>query len=268
MPRGSAGQPKSAGQFNVYWRRRFIALAVGLGVLALVTWAVNGALGDGATRQATNLSQTTSQHPAEHSTRPAASSARPASTGATPSPTAEPTASPASSAKHGGSAKHGTSVKHGGSPQRHRAGRRRTAAAAGPFRACPRADLVLSLFSARSSYPAHARPQFSVNVVSTAAVGCTVNLGAPHLHIVITAGGKNQVWDSAACARPAPRAVTLARGVPAVVRVAWNRKTSAPRCRPPHRAARPGTYTAIAYSGKLSSRAVIFVLKGRGIPVP
>jgi hypothetical protein len=146
MPRSSADPPKTAGQVNVYWRRRVIALAAGLGMLALVTWTVNGALGGGPTRQATDLSQTTRQHSAQHSSPPA--SATPGSTaGATPSSTATPTPSPSSSAK------------------RHPAGKR-------------------------------------------------------------------------------------------------GRKTSAPGCRAPHRAVRPGTYTATAYSGKLSSRSMTFVLKG------
>ncbi len=53
MPHGSADQRKSAGQVNIYWRRRVIALVAGLGMLALVTWTVNGALGGG-------------RHPADH----------------------------------------------------------------------------------------------------------------------------------------------------------------------------------------------------------
>ncbi len=244
MPRGSADPPKSAGQVNVYWRRRVIALAAGIGMLTLVTWTVNGALRGGATRRATDLSQTTSQH-----------STHPVST--TPSPAGTPAPSPSPSAKHGTPA------------TRHPAGQRlpKTATARAPG-ACPYADLVLSLFSARYSYPAHASPQFSVDVVSTAPGPCTADLGATYLHIVIRAGGKNQVWDSADCARPAPRATTLARGVPAVAQITWNRQTSAPGCRARYRAARPGTYTATAYSGKLSSHAIIFVLKGRGIAVP
>jgi hypothetical protein len=140
--------------------------------------------------------------------------------------------------------------------------------AAGASRACSRAALVLSLSSPRYSYPAHAQPEFDVDVVSTAPGRCTASLGATRLHIVIRAGGKRQVWDSAACAAPAARVTTLARGVPAMVRITWNRKTSAPRCRDAHPAARPGTYTATAYSGNLSSRAMIFVLRGPGIAVP
>ncbi len=247
MPRSSADPPKTAGQVNVYWRRRVIALAAGLGLLALVTWTVNGALG-GTTGQATNLSQTSRQHSAQHSSPPA--SATPGSTagraGATPSATATPTPSPSPSAK------------------RHPAGQRgRKTAAARATGTCPHADLVLSLFSARYSYPAPTRPQFSIDVVSTAPGRCTADLGGAHLHIVIQAGGKHQVWDSADCAGASARATTLARGVPAAVQITWNRKTSAPGCRAPQRAVRPGTYTATAHIGKLSSRAMTVALKGR-----
>ena len=286
MPHGSADQPKSAGQVNVYWRRRVIALVAGLGLLALVTWTVNGALGGGSTRRATDLSQTTGHHSAPRAPgaasatpRPGASSPGPSSpgpsstgpsstgpsstgpsnagAGATPSPTGKPTPTPSSSAAHHAAAKH----------RPHLAGRRgRPAAAAG---ACSGANLVLSLSSARYSYPAHARPQFDVSVVSTAHGRCTADLGAAQLHVLIRAGGKTRVWDSADCVRSAaPRATTLARGVPAVVQFTWNRTTSVPGCRLPRQAVRPGTYTATAYRGNQSSQARIFVLKGRGIAVP
>ncbi len=271
MPHGSADQPKSAGQVNVYWRRRVIALVAGLGLLALVTWTVNGALGGGSTRRATDLSQTTGHHSAPRAPGAASATPRPgpsspgpsspgpsnAGAGATPSPTGKPTPTPSSSAAHHAAAKH----------RPHLAGRRgRPAAAAG---ACSGANLVLSLSSARYSYPAHARPQFDVSVVSTAHGRCTADLGAAQLHVLIRAGGKTRVWDSADCVRSAaPRATTLARGVPAVVQFTWNRTTSVPGCRLPRQAVRPGTYTATAYRGNQSSQARIFVLKGRGIAVP
>jgi hypothetical protein len=278
MPHGSADQPKSAGQVNVYWRRRVIALVAGLGLLALVAWTVNGALGGGSARPTTDLSQTSSHH--STSPAPGSASATPgpgisgtaasgtgtsgagtsgagaSGPGATPSPTGKPAPTPSSSATHHATAKH----------RPHLAGRRGQHAAAAD--ACSAANLVLSLSSARYSYPAHAHPQFGVSVVSTAHGRCTANLGAAHLDILIRAGGKTRVWDSADCVRSASGATTLARGVPAVVHFTWNRMTSAPGCRLPRRAVRPGTYTATAYSGNLSSRAMIFVLKGRGIAVP
>jgi hypothetical protein len=253
MPHGPADQPKSAAAVNVYWRRRVIALVAGLGMLGLVTWTVNGALGSGSTRQATDLSQTTGHHsaplvPATGSTTPATvpgspvpSAAGDGAAGATPSPSAKPTPAPSSSAAH-----HATRVG-----------------------ACSAASLVLSLTSARHSYPAHVRPQFDVSVVSTARGRCTAALGAAHLHVRVRTAGKARVWDSADCTRSAgPRVTRLARGVPVVVQFTWNRTTSAPGCRLPRRAVRPGTYTATAYSGHRSSQAMTFVLKGRGMAVP
>ena len=78
MPHGSADQPKSAGQVNIYWRRRVIALVAGLGMLALVTWTVNGALGGGSTRRTTDLSQTTGHHSAPPAPGSASATPRPA----------------------------------------------------------------------------------------------------------------------------------------------------------------------------------------------
>jgi hypothetical protein len=218
-------------------------------MLALVAWTVNGALGSRSTQRTTDLSQTTGHHsappaPSSGSTTPGTgptslvpSRAGAGGAGATPSPTGKPAPAPSSSAKH-----------H-----------------AAPAGACSAANLVLSLTSARYSYPAHGRPQFDVSVVSTARGRCTAALGAAHLHVRISTGGKARVWDSADCARSAaPRVTTLARGVPVVVQFTWNRTTSAPGCRPPHRAVRRGTYTATAYSGNRSSQVMIFVLKGRG----
>src|ERR1700722_20250596 len=103
MSRGSPDQPKTPGQVNVYWRRRVIALAAGLGMLALVAGTVNGGLAGGP-RQATDLSQTTSQHRGRPSTPPATSSpaASPGGTAsATPCPTLIPPPPPLRSRPRG-----------------------------------------------------------------------------------------------------------------------------------------------------------------------
>ncbi len=102
-----------------------------------------------------------------------------------------------------------------------------------------------------------------MDVVSTAPGRCTADLGASPPAHRDQGGREDQIWDSADCAGLAPRATTLARGVPVMVQITWNRKTSAPGCRAPHRAVRAGTYTATAYSGNLSSRAMAFVLRAR-----
>jgi hypothetical protein len=127
---------------------------------------------------------------------------------------------------------------------------------------------VLSLFAAKYSYPAHALPQFEVDVVSTAPRACTFDLAARNVQLLVRSGGKARVWDSADCAASGRQVTRLTQGVPAVVRISWDRKTSAPGCRLPRKAARPGTYTATAYSGNLISPTLIFVLSARGIAVP
>src|SRR5882724_12601148 len=91
IPHGPADQPKSAAAVNVYWRRRVIALVAGLGMLALVTWTVNGALGGGGTQRTTNLSQTTGHHSAPPA--PGSGSATP---GTMPSSTVSSSTEPSS----------------------------------------------------------------------------------------------------------------------------------------------------------------------------
>jgi hypothetical protein len=112
-------------------------------------------------------------------------------------------------------------------------------------------------------------PRFQLDVVSTAARPCSFDVGAKNVQLVIKAGGERRVWDSAAClGSRGHRLEQLTRGVPAVLRVSWDRKTAGASCRQPGPAAGPGTYTAIARSGPLHSQSLIFVLGGRDVTVP
>ena len=128
---------------------------------------------------------------------------------------------------------------------------------------------MLSLFTTKYRYLAHQAPRFLLDVVSTATRPCSFDVSAKHVQLVIKAGGERRVWGSADCVRSAClRMDRLTRGVPAVLRISWDRKTSAAGCRRPGQAAQPGTYTATARSGPLRSQSLIFVLAGRGIAVP
>ena len=129
MPQGPADQPKSAGAVNVYWRRRVIALVAGLGMLALVTWAVNGALGDGSTRQASDLSQTTGHHSAPPA--PGSGSATPGTVPSSTKPSSTvPSSTVPSRAGTGGAGAAPSPTREAHGPLR--PGRRRTT---GPLRA-------------------------------------------------------------------------------------------------------------------------------------
>jgi hypothetical protein len=263
MSGSTPGKRQSPGQSDVYWRRRVIALAAAIGVLALIAWTVNGTLGGAGNAQTAADTTHTGQHRAAAATSPAASPTTAAPAAATPA-TPRPTAS--AGGQHG-PAGHGP-ARHG----RHQAGRgagaNGGAGAHGHAAACPRGSVVLSLFTTRYRYLAHQTPRFQLDVVSTAARPCSFDLGAKHVRLVIKAGGERQVWDSAGCALVGHRVARLTRGVPDVLRVSWDRQTAVASCRVPGKAAQPGTYTATARSGPLRSQSLIFVLAGRGIAVP
>jgi hypothetical protein len=208
---------------DVYWRRRVFALTGAIGALALIAWTINGALGGaGNAKQAADTTHT-GHH--SHSGLAAAAATSPAApaTSATPTPTPTATATPrptrSASAKRS-QAKH-TQAKHA----RNQA--KQDAAGKGSAGACPRGSVVLSLFTAKYHYPAHQLPRFQLDVVSTAARPCSFDVGAKNVQLVIKAGGERRVWDSAAClGSRGHRLEQLTRGVPAVLRVSWDRKTA------------------------------------------
>jgi hypothetical protein len=229
---------------SVYWRRRFIALVVGLAVLAVVAWALNGAINGPA--------------PASSS---GTNSANSTNTGVTNPPTATdgPSGAPSqgSTTGSGGKAVAGA-VRHSPSPGP--SASHHPAAGQRGLSTCARADVVLSVFSAQANYSARQTPEFSIDVVSTAARTCTFNIGASRLVLQITQGSK-KIWTSADCAEGrAQLATRLRRGVPTTVPITWDGQRSAPGCPLPGTAAKPGTYTAIATDGHLSSTSVQFRL--------
>jgi hypothetical protein len=231
-----------APQPDIFWRRRVIALALGIAVIGLLAWAVNGVVGgSSATSQTADGGQTKSPAaiPASVSAVPSiAPSGASASATPTPTPTATPTPT------------------------------RKTVTTAHTGDGCSAADVVINLTAAGQSYGPGARPTFDVTVVSTAAHTCAFDIGAKGVRVVIDSGPA-RVWASSDCPASASARVTkLARGVPATLRFSWNRKTSLAGCGPAGAPAGPGTYTATVYSGQLHSNTVVFVLRGKGIAEP
>ena len=243
---------------DVYWRRRVFALTGAIGALVLIAWTINGALGGaGNAQQAADTTHTGHHH---HSGLAAAATTSPAVPAATATPTPTPTATATPRPTGSAGAKH-NQAKHTQAKQ--------DAAGKGSAGACPRGAVVLSLFTTNYHYLGHQVPRFQLDVVSTAARPCSFDVGAKNVQLVIKAGGERRVWDSAAClGSRGHRMEQLTRGVPVVLRVSWDRKTAGASCRQPGPAAQPGTYTAIARSGRLHSQSLIFVLGGRNVTVP
>ena len=246
-----------------YWRRRFIALTVGLGMLSLIAWAFSGTLGTSQAGGSTAAGGARASH--GHSARTAAgsggsgSASRPvtqpqttasatASPAARPSASAQPSPSPATGAL--AQADHPPAQLAAFAPRR----------APHPARTCKPGDVVLSLFVDQDSYGQGQLPEFDVNVVSTATRTCGFNVGAKHLSLVVRAHGK-RVWASVKCATGHGTLTTnLARGVPVIVPVSWNRQTSALACQGTGQQAPAGRYTASASDGGVASNPVRFTI--------
>jgi hypothetical protein len=237
-----------------YWRRRFLALVVGLAILAVIAWAFSGVLAVGGASPAASAGHRSSGRGAD--TRGAASgvSGGGGASGSAAAPRASTSYTPAalsSPAPPGG--------PPSASPSPDRAQSAGSASSGLPS-ACRPGEVVLSLFSSQDSYGHGQLPEFDVDVVSTAARTCAFNVGPKYLALVITARGK-RIWSSADCVAGQGSLLTdLARGVPTVLPLPWDRETSAPGCKAASRQVAAGSFAAAASDGGLASNSVTFTL--------
>jgi hypothetical protein len=242
-------QPESAG---TYWRRRFIVLVVGFVVFGLAAWALSAALavtttgagnagsgnaraGAGRPGHARAGRHGQHHHPESRSSGRGRTNAR---TSAAVQPAASPPGSSASTSPAGQATGHGEILP--------------------AF--CARSDIVLSLSTGETQFGPRQWPAFDINVVSTQQAECSFNIGSRRLALVIREGPA-RIWDSADCVTGTGGLdAALKRGVPTVLAVTWNRRTSAPGCSSPTAMVPPGTYTAYAVEGNLTSQPVTFRL--------
>jgi hypothetical protein len=223
----------------MYWRRRLVALTVGLAVLAVIAWAFNGAIGGVAA--------------------PGGSTA--AGSGSGSGSGRSGSGSGGSGPGSGGSGSGGSGSGAGQQQELGGGSGTSPSASASPQvtpSACPHGDVVLSLINAQPTYGHGQLPQFTVDVVATGSPTCTFNVGASHIALVIRSGAE-RVWSSGDCVQGAGDLVTdLQRGVPTVLPISWNRQPSAPGCRAQSGSVPDGIYTATAADGWLRSNTVTF----------
>jgi hypothetical protein len=215
----------------VYWRRRLVALLAALAILSLIAWAFFGVLGLSSGPSGAARSHGSAGHGGSgHGGSGAGSTGQGGAAAA-----AGASRSPAASASSGA------------------AGHGRGAARPQP---CASGSVVLSVLASQSAYSGRQLPQFTVDVVSTAGVTCTFNVGPRHLVLVIRSGS-DRVWGSADCPRGNGSLISdLERGVPTTLSITWDRQTSRQGCTGPSQALPAGTYTATATDGGLDSNAV------------
>ena len=269
-------QPETAG---TYWRRRFITLAIGFVIFGLAAWALSTALavstgvarapGTGhRTGAASRGGRYNSGKP-----KPGSSSRRRAASHTSGKGTSGPRTAASDAATSGPAVT--TKAASPASPVR-------TAGPAGPVRTaspartntvgqatghgmimpafCAKRDIVLSLFTGQTQFGQKQWPAFDVSVVSTQLAECTFNIGSRHLALVIKEGPA-LIWSSADCAAGTGALdAALKRGVPTVLAISWNRRTSAPGCSGRTTKVPPGVYTGYAVEDGLTSQSVIFRL--------
>jgi len=224
-------------QAAIYWRRRVVALLIGLAVLALIAWAFSGAVGGSGSPAGALGAAGAAQSGTGHPHGGAGQGGGPARAGPGAGGAAAGTAS---------SPQAGVTAPGGG--QR---------VAAGP-RPCPAGDIVLSLSTSQENYTAGQLPQFNVDVVATAGQTCTFNVGARHVALIVSAG-RVRVWDSADCVQGAGDLISdLQRGVPTVLPISWNRQASSRGCPASSAQLHAGTYSAVVSDGRLASNSVTF----------
>jgi hypothetical protein len=242
---------------DAYWRRRFFTLLAGLGVLGLLAWAFSGTV-SGTPHQGPGSGQPGAAN-ASAAAYGTAAPGQPAGAAMTPTaprsgqasvflPASSPSPRPSASAK-------ARKKNAAASPSR------KSAQAAAGRHACPAHDIVLTLLTSKTSYGPAELPKFQVDIVSTDAAACTLNVGRQSLRVLITSGSR-ATWDSGACLRGATAHVaSLRRGIPVVVSITWNRQLRAGGCSEAALKAGQGRYVAMAVADRVVSQARGFRLR-------
>jgi hypothetical protein len=213
-----------------------VVLTAGLGLLTALGWGVNALLAARPTQAALtgNTTAAGSAHAHRHSGH-----LQPA-----PSPSPQP------------------------SPVRSRHRKRVPAHPAGRVLACAPGGVTLSLSSPQWWYQAGAAPRFTVRA-SAHGQPCRFTVTNTSVSVVVTAAG-HHIWSSADCpSRGGSRAVVLKAARPTVIlRISWDRKTSAPGCTGASRLVGAGEYQVTAVAGHLHSGTANLVLGARGAVGP
>jgi hypothetical protein len=214
-----------------------VVLAVGIGLLTALVWGVNGLLATGPS-QAALTGHNSPAGPAR--THRHSNHSRPAA-----SPSARP------------------------SPFQSRRRKPGPSQPTGRVLACAPGAVTLSLTSPQYWYQPGATPQFTVRA-RTDGQPCRFRVSGTSVAVVVVTTGGHHIWSSADCAGGSgSRTVVLTGSRSAVLlRVSWNRRTSAPGCAGAGRLVRPGEYQVSAIAGHLHSSTAHMVFGAPGASGP
>jgi hypothetical protein len=128
--------------------------------------------------------------------------------------------------------------------------------------------VTLRLSSPQNWWQPGTTPRFTVRAVSEQARPCRFNMGTGFVSVVVTGAGR-RIWSSVDCVSGGgSNMIVLTRGVPAVLRLTWDRRTSSPGCSGARQLVPAGEYQVAAAAGHLRSAIQNFVLGAKGVSGP
>ncbi|MBH0120368.1 hypothetical protein M1M07_24210 [Rhodococcus sp. HM1] len=225
-------QPNGPLPPEIYWRRRALAVGVGLVVLALVVWLVMALTGGGDDPEPENTA------------------AEVTSTTATTTTSADATAEPAAAGSGGGSST-GTSAGTSASATT-TSSTTATPVAAGQ---CPDQSLAVRVTADQPNYRVGDEPAFTIVITNIGTEQCERDLGAGLQQVLVySLDGATRFWSNTDCFPESTADVrTLAPGDQAAFSVKWSGTTSAPGCQQPREPVGPGAYSVVGQLGGLRS---------------
>ncbi len=233
---------------HVYWRRRFILLAIVAVLLFALTQRFGG--DDDTVRTRTDTSGASAAE--EQATPPATATPTAArSVAATPPPADTPTATaePTSTEPSPTPTPTPTEPTPAKSPSPK------------AVALCSRDALQVDVRAHARAYPAGTTPQLSLSVTNTSARPCRIDVGPRATELILTSGGQ-PTWSSDDCD---PRGASGVRALRPDERwqttVAWPRKRTAAGCEDPIAPALPGTYVLVGRVGEIRGGYAVITLR-------
>ncbi|MFK0293128.1 hypothetical protein ACIQU6_21985 [Streptomyces sp. NPDC090442] len=269
---GSLRNPIGPLPSSIYWRRRAVALAVAVLLIALVVWILTLGGGDEKTanegKGAQGSGPAASITPGPAPSGPAISQkpgGRDESGAGGASGSGGGTAGGAvgggSGGSGGGSAAGGAGS--GGTPIGQPAGGDAPVAAGASLPNCASGTVELALRSLKDSYAPDETPKFELKVTNSGGAACKVDLGRKATVLTINdATADDRVWASDDCPSNSSPALLQVPAKGTVTRtVEWDRRASGPQCATPSAAAVPaGKYLIEAKVPGLTAAKTSFVL--------
>lgn len=227
---------------EIYWRRRALAIGVGLVALLLLVWIVTSLRGGDDSPEASTA--------AASSTLSASSTSAAAKSSASESSGSE-SASESSGTESSGESSTSATESGSGAPSSTPA----SGAPAVPPGQCPDQSLALKATVEQPTYPAGQEPVFGIVITNISTGPCERDLGAGlQQALVYSLDGAQRIWSNADCYPSAtPDMRTLAPGQQAAFTVKWSGTSSAPECAGERTPVAPGAYTVVAQLGALRS---------------